>query len=175
MKNCGSQPSGRKQDTISWCISSSWDAFWSITRLPIDSDLVSILVCYPIFGWCYFYMPNSWHVSITHGCVFGNGVTISTPWCHDETGSLLWHATQGCAVDTRRYQGLLVMIYYGATPMCYLLMNVFLGYYSLSCQKISTSNQEISFFWDWNLDSWLQPLHHAYIIHQQPSNIINAY
>jgi hypothetical protein len=74
-----------------------------------------------------------------------------------------------------RYQGLLVMIHYGATPMCYLLMNLFLGYHSLSCQKISTSNQEISFFWDWNLDSWLQPLHHAYIIHQQPSDIINAY
>jgi hypothetical protein len=29
--------------------------------------------------------------------VFGNGVAISTPWCRDETGSLLWRATQGCA------------------------------------------------------------------------------
>jgi hypothetical protein len=31
--------------------------------------------------------------------VFGNGVTISTPWCRDKTGSLLWHATQGCATQ----------------------------------------------------------------------------
>jgi hypothetical protein len=28
-------------------------------------------------------------------------------------------------LDTRRYQGLLVMIHYGATPMCYLRMNLF--------------------------------------------------
>jgi hypothetical protein len=28
-------------------------------------------------------------------------------------------------LDTRRYQGLLVMIHYGATPMCYLSMNLF--------------------------------------------------
>jgi hypothetical protein len=27
-------------------------------------------------------------------------------------------------LGTRRYQGLLVMIHYGATPMCYLLMNL---------------------------------------------------
>jgi hypothetical protein len=28
-------------------------------------------------------------------------------------------------LGTRRYQGLLVMIHYRATPMCYLLMNLF--------------------------------------------------
>jgi hypothetical protein len=78
-------------------------------------------------------------------------------------------------LGTRRYQGLLVMIHYGATPMCYLLMNLFLGCHSLSCQKICTSNQEISLFWDWNLDSWIQSLPHAYIIRQQPSDVINAY
>jgi hypothetical protein len=27
-------------------------------------------------------------------------------------------------LSTRRYQGLLVMIHYGATPMCYLLVNL---------------------------------------------------
>jgi hypothetical protein len=27
-------------------------------------------------------------------------------------------------LGTRRYQGLLVMIHYGATPMCYLLVNL---------------------------------------------------
>jgi hypothetical protein len=36
---------------------------------------------------------------IPHGCVFGNGVAISTPWCRDEIGSLLWRATQGCAAQ----------------------------------------------------------------------------
>jgi hypothetical protein len=55
-----------------------------------------------------------------------------------------WHKV--VLLGTRRYQGLLVMIHYGATPMCYLLVNLFLGYHSLSYQKISTSNQEISFF-----------------------------
>jgi hypothetical protein len=29
-------------------------------------------------------------------------------------------------LGTHRYQGLLVMIHYGAIPMCYLLMNLFL-------------------------------------------------
>jgi hypothetical protein len=28
-------------------------------------------------------------------------------------------------LSTHRYQGLLVMIHYGATPMCYLLVNLF--------------------------------------------------
>jgi hypothetical protein len=28
-------------------------------------------------------------------------------------------------LGTRRYQGLLVTIHYGATPMCYLLVNLF--------------------------------------------------
>jgi hypothetical protein len=150
--------------------------FWSATRLSIASTLVSILVCYPILGWYCFYMPNSWHVRIPHGVCSVMVLWLVLHGAATKPGASCGAQHKVVLLGMRKYQGLLVMIHYGATPMCYLRMNLFfLGYCSLSCQKISTSNQEISFFWDWILDSWLQPLHHAYIIHQQPSDIINAY
>jgi hypothetical protein len=169
------QPSGRKQDTISWCISSSWDVFWPTTRLSIDSNLVSILVCYPILD------------DAVSTCLIHDTWGLLMGVCSVMVLQLVPHGAMtkpkaSCGtrhkvvlLGTRMYQRLLVMIHYEATPMCYLLVNLFLGYRSLSCQKISTSNQEISLFWDWNLDSWLQPLHHAYIIRQQLSDVINAY
>jgi hypothetical protein len=58
----------------------------------------------------------------------------------------------------RRYQGLLVMIHYGAMPMCCLPVNLFPGYLFLSCQKILVPNPDVSFVWIWNPDSWIQPL-----------------
>jgi hypothetical protein len=66
-------------------------------------------------------------------------------------------ASYGCAykvvlLDTRRYRGLLVMIHYGATPMCYLSVNLFC-YLFLYCQKILVPNQDVSFVRIWNLDS----------------------
>jgi hypothetical protein len=47
-------------------------------------------------------------------------------------------ASCGCAhkvvlLDMHKYRGLLVMIHYGATPMCCLPVNLFPGYLSLSC------------------------------------------
>jgi hypothetical protein len=60
-------------------------------------------------------------------------------------------------LGTRRYRGLLVMIHYGATLMCYLSVN-FPCCRPLSCQKILVPNQDVSFVRIWNLDSWIQSL-----------------
>jgi hypothetical protein len=68
------------------------------------------------------------------------------------------HAHKVVLLGTRRYRGLLVMIHYGATPMCYLSVNLFPGYLFLSCQKIIVLNLDVSFIKIWNLDSWIQPL-----------------
>jgi hypothetical protein len=126
MKNCGSQPSGRKQDTKSWCISSSLDMFWSTTRLSIASNLVSILVCYPIFGWYCFYTPNSWHVRIPHGVCSVMVLRLVLHGATTKPRASCGARHKVVLLGTRRYQGLLVMIHYRATPMCYLLVNLFL-------------------------------------------------
>jgi hypothetical protein len=146
---------GRKQDTGSWCIYSSWDVLWSTTCLSIASNLVSILVCYPSLDDIVStrLIPDTW------GFLMGVcSVMVLRLVLHGATtkpGASCGARHKVVLLGTRRYQGLLVMIHYGATPMCYLLVNFSLGCHSLSCQKISTSNQEISFFWDWNLDSWI--------------------
>jgi hypothetical protein len=159
VKNCGSQPTQ-----------------WKTARHKFMMYLfVSILVCYPIFGWCY----STRLIHYTWGFLMGVcSVMVLRLGLHGaamKPGASYGARHKVVLLGTRRYQGLLVMIHYGATPMCYLLVTLFHGYRSLSCQKISTSNQEISFLWDWNLDNWLQPLHHAYLIYQEPSDVINAY
>jgi hypothetical protein len=54
------------------------------------------------------------------------------------------------------------MTHYGATPMCCLPANLFLGYLSLSCQKILVLKPDVSLVGIWNLHSWIQPLCGAY-------------
>jgi hypothetical protein len=68
------------------------------------------------------------------------------------------HAHKVVLLGTRRYRGLLVMIHYGATPMCCLPVNLFPSYLSLSCQKIFVLNPDVSFVGIWKVDSWIQPL-----------------
>jgi hypothetical protein len=122
-----------------------------------------------------FYTPNSWHVRIPHGCWFSNGVTISNLRCHDETKGLLWARTQGCATRHAQVSRIAshdpLWSYTDVLSFCEL----FLGYLSLSCLKIFIPNPDVSFIRIWNLDSWIQPLWHAYIIRQQPSNTVNTH
>ena len=63
--------------------------------------------------------PNLCHVKILVGCMFSNGATIRDLWCHDETKSLLWARTQGCATRHALVSRFLVMIHCRTTPMCY--------------------------------------------------------
>jgi hypothetical protein len=158
-----------------WCISLSCDVFWATTRLPIDSNLVITLGCYPFLS-----------------------KVVSTPLILDMWGSLMGvgsvmvlrlviygaatkpRVSCGCAhkvvlLGTRRYRELLVMIHYGATLMCCLPVNLFPSYLFLSCQKILVPNPDVSFVRIWNLDSWIQPFWCAYIIRQQPSNTANTH
>jgi hypothetical protein len=59
-------------------------------------------------------------------------------------------------LGTRRYQGLLVMIHYGATPMCYLLVNLFpwMSFPILS-EDQCLNPRKFPSVGDWNLDSWI--------------------
>jgi len=63
--------------------------------------------------------PKFCHVKILLGCMFSNGATISDLRCRDETESLLWVHTQGCAARHALVSGFLVMIHYRTAPMCY--------------------------------------------------------
>ena len=63
---------------------------------------------------------NLCHMRILVGCMFSNGATISNLWCRDETKSLLWVHTQGCAARHTLVSRFLVMIHYRTTPICYL-------------------------------------------------------
>ena len=78
-------------------------------------NLVTILVCYPSFAQCLFLQSNWCHRKFHFGCQFSNGVTINILWCRDETESLLWARTQGCATRHVLVSGLLVMIHYETT------------------------------------------------------------
>jgi hypothetical protein len=57
--------------------------------------------------------------------VFNNGVTISILWCRDETKSLLWARTQGCAAWHALVSGLLVMIHYEMTTGALFVVTLF--------------------------------------------------
>jgi hypothetical protein len=50
---------------------------------------------------------------------------ISILWCHDETESLLWAHTQGCAAQHVLVSGLLVMIHYEMTTNVLFLVILF--------------------------------------------------
>jgi hypothetical protein len=88
-------------------------------RLLVDSNLATTFACYPSLVWCLLLQPIRWHLKCHIVCAFNNGVTISILWCHDETKSLLWVHTQGCAARHTLVSRLLVMIHYGTPPMCY--------------------------------------------------------
>jgi hypothetical protein len=90
-----------------------------------------------------FYTPNSWHVRIPHGCWFSNGVTISNLRCHDKTEGLLWARTQGCAA-----RHALVSRSASHDPLwsytdVLSFRELFLGYLSLSCQKIFVPDPDV--------------------------------
>jgi hypothetical protein len=52
---------------------------------------------------------------------FGNGIRANDWWCRDETESLLWARTQGCAARHALVSRLIVVIHYKTILMCYLL------------------------------------------------------
>ena len=63
--------------------------------------------------------PNLCHVRFLVGYMFSNGATISDLWCRDETESLLWARTQGCAARHALVSRFLVMIHCRTAPICY--------------------------------------------------------
>ena len=63
--------------------------------------------------------PNLCHVRFLVGYMFSNGATISDLRCRDETESLLWVHTQGCAARHALVSRFLVMIHCRTAPMCY--------------------------------------------------------
>ena len=81
----------------------------------LTPNLVTILVCYPSFAQCLFLQSNWCRWKFHFGCQFSNGVMINILWCRDETESLLWARTQGCAARHALVSGLLVMIHYETT------------------------------------------------------------
>ena len=86
-------------------------------------NLVTILDCYPSFAQCLFLQSNWCHCKFHFGCLFSNGVTINILWCRDETKSLLWARTQGCAARHALVSRFLVMIHYRTTSICYSHMS----------------------------------------------------
>jgi hypothetical protein len=99
-------------------------------------NLVTILACYSYLVWCLFLPPNRCHLIFHFVCAFNNGVTISILWCRDETESLLWARTQGCAARHALVSGLLFMIHYETTSDVLFLVTIFLGYLPISYLKI---------------------------------------
>jgi hypothetical protein len=65
---------------------------------------------------------------------------ISILWCRDETESLLWARTQGCAARHALVSGLLVMVHYETTADVLFLVTVFLSYLPISYLKIHISD-----------------------------------
>jgi hypothetical protein len=88
-------------------------------------NLVTTFACYPSLVWCLFLQPIRWHLKCHIVCAFNNGVTISILWCRDETESLLWARTQGCAARHVLVSGLLVMIHYEMTTDVLFLVILF--------------------------------------------------
>jgi hypothetical protein len=127
---------------LPWCIVLSCDIFGSTTRLLVTLTLGITFVCYP-FLYDVFYTPNSVHVRIPHGCWFNNGVTISNLRCRDEIEGLLWARTQGCAA----WHALVSRIASHDPLWSYTnvlsFRELFLGYLSLSCQKIFVLDPDV--------------------------------
>jgi hypothetical protein len=88
----------------------------------LTPNLVTILFATPPLHSACSCMPNSCHMGFLIGDVSGNGVTISTLRCCDETESILWVHTQGYATWHALVLRLLVMIHYETTLMSYLLI-----------------------------------------------------
>jgi hypothetical protein len=88
-------------------------------------NLMTTFTCYPSIVWCLFLQPIRWHLKCHIVCAFNNGVTISILWCRDETESLLWAHTQGCAARHALVSGLLVMIHYKMTTDVLFLVILF--------------------------------------------------
>ena len=63
--------------------------------------------------------PKLCHVRFLVGCMFSNGATISDLRCRDETKSLLWVHTQGCATRHALVSRFLVMIHCRTALICY--------------------------------------------------------
>jgi hypothetical protein len=124
MKNCGSQPTQWKKARHQFMMYLlELGCVWSTTHLSIASNLVSTLVCYPIFGWCCStrLIPDTW------GFLMGV-CSVMVLWLVLHGATTKPRASCGARhkvvlLNTCRYQGLLVMIHYGATPMRYLLVN----------------------------------------------------
>ena len=98
--------------------------FWPSDRLLVDSkpcDYLCLLALLLIV--LAPTQPNLCHVRILVGCMFSNGATISDLRCHDETKSLLWVHTQGCAARHALISRFLVIIHYRTTPICYSHMS----------------------------------------------------
>jgi len=91
--------------------------------------------------------PNLCHVRTLVGCRFNNGATISNIWCHDETESLLWQPTQGCAAQQALVLRFLVMTHYGTTPMSCLLVSfsLVISPYLIERSIYQTKSSRISF------------------------------
>jgi hypothetical protein len=82
---------------------------------------IAVTSCNPLWDyWCVIlsqYVFATWDSLLV---MFGNGVMINDLWCRDETESLLWMHTQGCAVRHTLVSRSLAMIHYGTTLICYL-------------------------------------------------------
>jgi hypothetical protein len=116
---------------------------------------------YPSFCIVLVQQPNLCHLKFYFGCVIGNSVMISD---HDETGSLLWCVTQGCASQHELVSRLLVMIHCRTTLMCYLLVGFFLSYLSVSLwRSIYQTRYGRTSFWHWKEDNlWRIGHRHKY-------------
>ena len=85
---------------------------WLLTLwLPLLLSLLLIVLA--------LMQPNLCYVRMLVGCMFSNGDTISDLWCRDETESLLWVHTQGCAARHALVSRFLVMIHCRTAPICY--------------------------------------------------------
>jgi hypothetical protein len=125
---------GNDQEPLLSCLRQlSYVPLWTL-------NLVTPFACYPFLVWCLFLPPNQCHLKFHFVCAFNNGVTISILWCRDETESLLWARTQGCAARHVLVSRLLVMIYYETTTDVLFLVTVFLGYLPISYLKIPISD-----------------------------------
>jgi hypothetical protein len=125
--------------TITLCSLALCFNLWLASLLTLN--LVTTLTCYSSLVWCLFLPPNRCHLIFHFVYAFNNGVTISILWCHDETESLLWARTQGCAARHTLVSGLLVRIHYETTTDVLFLVTVFLGYLPMSYQNIHIFDQ----------------------------------
>jgi hypothetical protein len=159
---------------LSWCIVLSCDIFWATTRLPVTLTLGSPLFATPSCMMCSPHLIlDMWGFLMGVGSVMVLWLVIFGATMKPRASC--GHAHKVVLLGTRWYRGFLVMIHYGATSMCCLPVNLFPDYLFLSCQKILVLNLDVSFVRIWNLDSWIQPLWHAYIIRQWLSNTINTH